>query len=190
MRTSTRLARVGGLAAVLGGTLWVAKVLHETNDVTPYPRDVTDHLFFVVPLLLLAGLAGLVALHRGRPGTTERDNRAGFFVAGFGLVVVSASIGLWSLGVIPDVLRGILLGLVPVALGLIIVGSSAMESGALSRAKGLPLALGFVSILAIIAPPWNVAGVILWTLLGLGWILLGMAVWAGGARTTRTARAR
>ena len=54
MQTSS-LIRWSGLAAVLGGALWIAKVLYEMNDVTTYARDITDYMFFVVPLLLLVG---------------------------------------------------------------------------------------------------------------------------------------
>jgi len=190
MRTSS-LIRWSGLAAIVGGALWVGKVLYEMNDETVYVRDITDYMFFVVPLLLLAGLTGLYALGGRRSGQRGQGGLIGFFLGVLGLVAISVSFGLWTLGMVSDVLWGILLGLLPLALGLLILGGSIIESGALGRAKVLPLILGFVSILALILPPWNVAGVVVWALLGGGWILLGIAIWASGReRAAQPARAQ
>ena len=72
METSSSLvARIGGLAAVLGGLLWSAKAFYDRNDAPPWPTDVTDTLFFLVLLLFLAGLTGLYARCRGRLGEWE-----------------------------------------------------------------------------------------------------------------------
>lgn len=190
MRTNS-LIRMGGLAAILGGTLWVAKVLYEMNDVTTYARDITDYMFFVVPLLLLAGLAGLYGIGARRGERGGRGFLTGFFIGALGLLAISVSFGLWNLGLVSDVLWGILLGLVPTALGLMILGGWIMESGALGRAAALPLILGFMSILAAVAPPWNFAGVAVWTALGAGWALLGVAILASGReRAVGPARVR
>jgi len=187
MRTSS-LIRWSGLAAILGGALWIAKVLYEMNDETVYARDITDYMFFVVPLLLLVGLTGLYALGGRRSGQRGQGGLIGFFLGVLGLLAISVSFGLWTLGMVSDVLWGILLGLLPLALGLLILGGSIIESGALGRANALPLVLGFVSILALILPPWNVAGVVVWALLGGGWSLLGIAIWVSGSCAVQPAR--
>ena len=187
MQTSS-LIRWSGLAAIVGGALWVAKVFYEMNDETVYARDITDYMFFVVPLLLLAGLTGLYALGGRGSGQRGDGGLIGFFLGILGLVAISVSFGLWTLGMVSDVLWGILLGLLPLALGLLMLGGSIIESGALGRAKALPLVLGFVSILALAMPPWNIAGVIVWASLGGGWILLGIAIWASGSRAAQPAR--
>jgi len=180
MRTSS-LIRWSGLAAMLGGAFWVGKVLYEMNETTTYARDITDYMFFVVPLLLLAGLTGLYALVARRAEQGGQGALSGFFLGALGLVGISVSFGLWTLGMVSDVLWGILIGLLPVALGMLILGGSVIGSGVLGRAKALPLILGFVSLLALALPPWNIAGVGVWASLGLGWILLGIAVWASAS---------
>ncbi|MBA2344633.1 MAG: hypothetical protein H0V83_06090 [Rubrobacter sp.] len=188
MQTSS-LIRWSGLAAVLGGALWIAKVLYEMNDVTTYARDITDYMFFVVPLLLLVGLAGLYALDVRRAGQRGRVFLAGFLMGALGLMGISLSFGLWTLGTLSDLLWGIMIGLLPLGLGLMILGGSIIESGTLGRAKALPLVMGFMSILALALPPWNVAGVTVWALSGGGWVVLGVAIWASGnERAVRTAR--
>jgi hypothetical protein len=180
MRTSS-LIRYSGAAAIAGGALWIAKILYESNDATPYAKDITDYAFFVVPLLLLAGLTGLYALDVERSGRRDQGTLAGFFSASLGLVAISMWFGLWSLGIVSDALWGVWLGLAPLMLGLTIMGSSSIDSGALGRARALPLILGLLTILALIVPPWNVVGVVVWALLGGGWILLGIAIWTSAS---------
>ncbi len=72
MQTSSNLvARLGGIAAMLGGMLWAAKAFYDRNDAPPWPTDISDTLFFVVLLLFLGGLAGLYARCRGHMGEWE-----------------------------------------------------------------------------------------------------------------------
>src|SRR5215217_620885 len=87
--SSSLVARIGGLAAVLGGLLWSAKAFYDRNDAPPCPTDVTDTLFFLVSLLFLAGLTGLYARCRGRLGEWETVSSMGFVA---GLVGLTGSI--------------------------------------------------------------------------------------------------
>ncbi len=173
------VVRASALSAVLGGLLWDAKIIYESNNDHPYPTDITDALFFVVPLLMLSGLAGLYLLCRGQLSEQEKESHWVGFVLGFGgLVGASVSSGMWALGLISDVLVGLLLGVLFVGFGLTLFGSSIIEAGLLGRWKALPMIMGLVSILAVMMPPWNFAGVAAWALLGLGWAGLGYVLWS------------
>jgi hypothetical protein len=86
---SLTLARWSGLAAMLGGVLWDLKAILDADDAVAGPNGATDALFFVVPLLLLVGLAGLYARYAGLvPGLGQTGFIRGFMglallVAGF-----------------------------------------------------------------------------------------------------------
>ncbi len=87
MQTSSKLvARLGGIAAMLGGTLWAAKAFYDRNDAPPWPTDISDTLFFVVLLLFLGGLAGLYARCRGHMGEWEALSSVAFGAGVVGLV--------------------------------------------------------------------------------------------------------
>jgi len=75
------IARLGGLAAVVGGLLWSAKSFYDRNDAPPWPTDLTDDLFFVVPLLFLVGLGDSTpvagdASESGKPYPSWGSSRA------------------------------------------------------------------------------------------------------------------
>jgi hypothetical protein len=194
MQTSKSiLVRASALAAVLGGLLWDAKIIYmiyESNSDRAYPKDLTDALLFVVPLLLLAGLAGLYVHCRGRLGEQENLALAGFILGSVGLAGASVSSGLWTLGIVSDVLRGLWGGLLFVAIGLMMLGGYILQAGLLGRWKAVPLIVGVIGILAVAMPPWNSVGVAAWGLFGLAWVALGYVLWSGEGETVqRPARA-
>jgi hypothetical protein len=195
MQTSRSiLVRAGALAAVLGGLLWDAKIIYmiyESNSARQYLQDLTDALLFVVPLLLLAGLAGLYIHCGGRLGELETLSLAGFILGSIGLAGASVWTGLWALGVVSDVLKGLWGGLLFVAVGLMLLGGSIVQAGLLGRWKAVPLIVGVIGILAVAMPPWNFAGVAAWALFGLTWVALGSVLWLGEGETVqRPVRAR
>ncbi|MDQ4127425.1 MAG: hypothetical protein M3151_05680 [Actinomycetota bacterium] len=181
MQTSKSiLVRASALAAVLGALLWDAKIIYmiyESNSDRAYHKNLTDDLLFVVPLLLLAGLAGLYVHCRGRLGERENLALAGFVLGSVGLAGASVSSGLWALGLVSDVLRGLLGGLLFVAIGLLMLGGSIIHVGLLGRWKAVPLLVGIIGILAVAMPPWNSVGVTAWALFGLAWAVLGHVLW-------------
>jgi hypothetical protein len=171
--------------------LWVAKIIYESSSDRPYPNDLTDDLLFVVPLLLLAGLAGLYAHCRGRLGEQENVALAGFILASVGLAGASVSSGLWALGLVSDVLKGLWGGLFFVAIGLLLLGGSIIAAGLLGRWKTVPLTMGIIGILAVAMPPWNFVGVAAWALFGFTWVALGCVLCVSeGEAVRRPARAR
>ena len=150
MQTSTSiLVRAGALAAVLGGLLWDAKIIYMIYKSNSTRQDLTDTLLFVVPLLLLAGLAGLYVHCRGRLGELESLSLVGFILGSIGLAGASVWSGLWALGVVSDVLKGLWGGLLFVAIGLMLLGGSVVQAGLLRRWKAVPLIAGVIGILAV-----------------------------------------
>ena len=195
MQTSRSiLVRAGALAAVLGGLLWDAKIIYmiyESNSARQYLQDLTDALLFVVPLLLLVGLVGLYVHCRGRLGELETLSLVGFILGSIGLAGASVWSGLWALGVVSDVLKGLWGGLLFAAVGLMLLGGSIVQAGLLGRWKAVPLIVGIMGILAVAMPPWNFVGVAAWALFGLTWVALGSVLWLGEGETVqRPARAR
>jgi hypothetical protein len=115
------VGRAATLAAMLGGSLWVCKITYEGNKDRPYPADLIDAPFLVVPLLMLAGLAGLYVLCRGRLDEQDkRGHRAGFVLGFVGLMGTSVSSGLWALGLISDDLVVLWLGVLFVGCGFLL----------------------------------------------------------------------
>jgi hypothetical protein len=192
MQTSRSiLVRVGALAAVMGGSLWDAKMIYESTSARSYPNDLTDALLFVVPLLLLAGFAGLYVHSRGRLGEMERLSLVGFILGSVGLAGASVWSGLWALGVVSDILKGLWGGLLFVAVGLMLLGGSIIHAGLLGRWKAVPLVVGVIGTLAVAMPPWSLVGVAAWSLFGFTWLALGCVLWLGeGEAVQRPARAR
>jgi hypothetical protein len=176
--------KTSAVAAVLGGLLWDAKIFYESSN-RPSPQDLTDTLIFLVPLLLLAGLAGLYVRCRGRLGEEQNLSLAGFVVASVGLAVASIYSGLWTLGLVSDVLAGLWGALFFVALGLVLVGGPIVHVGLLGSGKAVPLSAGIVGFLAFATPPWNLLGVTTWALFGLVWVALGYVLWVDEGETVR-----
>jgi hypothetical protein len=109
------------MAAMLGGSLWVWKIIYEGNNDRPYPTDLTDAPFLAVLLLILAGLAGLYVLCRGLLDEQQKGgNRAGFVLGFVGLVGAGVSSGLRTLGLISDVPVGLWLGVLFLGLGFML----------------------------------------------------------------------
>ncbi len=187
-------ARLGGLAAVLGGLLWSAKAFYDRNDAPPWPTDVTDTLFFVVLLLFLAGLTGLYALCRGRLGEWETISSMGFFAGVVGLTGSIVGQLTMVLEVGPSWWLGIswwmfVFGFFVMNLGMVFLGNSIVQSGALPRWRALPLMTGSLGILLILVgdPPNSELGLypslVLWMGFGLGWMVQGYVLWSGEDET-------
>lgn len=190
VQTSSKfVGRLGSIAAVLGGVLWSAKAFYDRNDAPPWPTDITDTLFFVIPLLFLVGLVGLYARCRGRLGEWEALSSVAFGVGFVGLA--------WSLaGFFAAMLQAgpawwieiswwrILLGFFFMHLGLLFLGNSVLQSGALPRWRGLPVVIGALGILLILVgdPSYSPLGVyptlVFWVLYGLLWAALGYVLLA------------
>ena len=209
LTSSSELLRWSGLAAVLGGVLFSAKLLWEMADGGPLnATDVTDTLFFVVPLLWLAGLSGFCARCAERYGPL---GTTGFMVSigGLALGTIGSLVGAW----LEPLRLAYWLGFRFLCVGLVLLGVATIGARALPRGWSvLPLVLGLLGLgraffmffavtmgATIFEAPEGQGGLesflgswastltsALGVLFGIGWGLLGYALWAD--KTEETAR--
>jgi len=200
------LIRWGRLAAILGGALWVVFYTGHTftHGSTQSPRDATilglesldfNRLLAIPPLLFIWGLVGACATQL-RPG--RRFGRVGFLVALVGLVMVALGVVLetWIIDPSKDFYNPLvqggwilfIFGLFPVLpVGMILFGLG--YSGNERRLRILAVVIGLLAPLQLLEAFLSSAstGSLMWDLvyatlrggLGLGWILLGYALWSG-----------
>ncbi len=169
------VVRWSGPAAMLGGALWGLKAVWDGVDAFTGPNDVADVSFFIVPLLLLAGLAGLYARYAEHlAGVGQAGFIQGFIGLGF---LVAGSVASFSLGV--EGAEHILsFGFFILALGLVLLGFDTLKTEALPRWNFLPLVMGMLIPLSIIAGDLVWLHVAVSALFGLGWALLGYLLWS------------
>lgn len=200
---SSNLIRWGGLAAILGGALWVPYGIFEM--VAPWGADVVyrDDVGYSViintPLFVAYSLPGSLAVLLTSLGLLgvltllgESAGRTGGI--GFILVYVALALAVLSLaGVIllfdPLFTSGRIFGTLALGIATLLAGVNARGSRlAPGWAVGL-IALGLAGI--FLFPLWplvyalmwvpEVAGAAFMVLFGLGWMLLGYALWSDGA---------
>jgi hypothetical protein len=183
---SSRLIRWSGLAAMLGGALWVVKgglIMSGVLDL--------GELLIVAQLLFAMGLMGLHWRLGGRGGWLGR-------VGGFLAYVAAALSGVNAPYAVffaedgpqtpfPFNVTFAIAALV-IFVGLVLLGLAALRAEILPRRwRALPLASGLLSLL----PVWVLAFIHLElpvVVLGLAWMLLGYVLWSDkGAPARRTA---
>ncbi len=172
---SSDLARWGGVAAMLGGAFWIIKgglIMLGGPD---------PDLFVPAQLLFALGLLGLRARLAGNGGWPER---AGGMLA-YAAVALSAVNAPYSIFLDEDGPQTpfpfnvtYLAASLAIFVGLVLLGISVLRTGTLPPGwRLLPLAIGVSALL----PVWVLALVHLElpvVLLGLGWVLLGYALWS------------
>lgn len=190
MPISSLLVRWGGLAAVGAGALLVVSVLLSS-------LGQADPSTFLGALASVLSLGGLVGLHARQAGEYGRLGAAGFLLAFAGTLIGAAAGPLLVLGDAPTegppptVLK--VLGILYLAgpLGLLLMGVATLRARVLALPwRMLPLAIfavtllsPFLTHLAVIAGFegggfWLVSTTLA-VLVGLGWMLLGYALWSG-----------
>lgn len=202
---SSRLVRWGGLAAMLGGALWIVSFTGHTftHGSTQSPRDATIlgfesldfyRLLAIPPLLFIWGL---VSARATRVRSSRRLGQVGFVVALVGLVMLALGVILetWIIDPSKDFYNPLvqggwilfLFGLFPVLpAGMILfgIGSSGIER----RLRILAVVIGLLAPLQLLEGEgflsastgslmWDLLYATLRGLLGLGWILLGYVLW-------------
>lgn len=168
------------MAAILGGVLWVLKVLLDPNDAPPWPDGPSDSLFFLVPLLLMAGLYGLFLVHGER---LRGLGQAGFTQGLIGLGLLAGGFfGAYTLGN-EELLRAASFGFFILAFGMVLLGYAAIKDEVLPDPWNyLPLAIAIVAPLAILIGGETWVRLVLSSLFGIGWVLFGVLVLSEAAK--------
>jgi hypothetical protein len=185
--SSSNLTRPGGLAAMLGGLLVILVLIpiHIMNE-----NSVWVNMTWIPTLVLLA--MGMVELRSRQQGGLGWLGNTGFFLAVIGTVlftVVSLGNALYKgpLQTTPPELVQAIEGVVVLSMmaGTLLLGIATAKAGVLPRWSGLALVIGTLSALTLgFIGSENVrlqeAGV---HLFGVGWAVLGFALWSGKGET-------
>jgi len=179
---SSALIRIGGLAAMVGGLLWVVKggAILLTGQQPPVVFEAA------LPLFAL-GLLGLHARLEGRGGPLGKA----------GVLVTYAALTAAVLVLVAPLPPLYVVAGFGLFLGLVLIGTATLQAGVFRPPwSALPLALGLGGPLLILAG----GGLALMSerllevpivLVGLAWMLLGYSVLAGEGTTVQApARAR
>lgn len=172
--SSSDLIRWGGLAAVVGGVMWVIK-----GGLIMLGGPDLDLLIPAQPFFAVA----LVTLHAHLGGHDGRLGRIGGLLA-YLAVAMSAINAPYSLFFAEDGPQTpfpfnvtYFAASLAIFVGLVLLGIAALRAGILSpRWRVLPLVIGLLALL----PVWVLAFVHLElpvVVLGLAWVLLGYALW-------------
>ena len=191
---SSNLIRWGGLAAMVGGVLWALWYVG-ASLVGGENYQVYNRLMPAVPLLLAVGLP---ALHDAQKRSHESLGRWGLVVALLGLVVMIGGnvVEFWAFSEEaygPSSLRNSAwmaygLGTFAFYVGTVLFGIGTLRAGVLPRFGALLLViwfpLGFIvsGMLQLVGVPEALASSGLTALVGVGWVMLGYAVWSTAAR--------
>ena len=202
--SSSSLNRWGGLAAMLGGTLWAADwvlftighgptTVNENREVLGLDPDAWLQLL-VVPLVLVA--VGLVALHSLQRSHTGWLGRSGYIVSLVGLA-------LWVVG---NLTESPPLPIIILAIGMVLFGVATLRAKVLPRwSRSIPLVLGVLLIPGFFLtfpgfildfPPFNwviafgLSGYFTFIAQGLGWVLLGYVLWSQKAKAEQSPATR
>ena len=172
--------RWGGLASMLLGAVWSLQAL--LGNVIQ-PRDSVGYFLGVlIPVLLLAALAGLAARAAGRWGWLGATGLAMCFLSPLLLVVylVGGMLNRNDSGPWWEFFFG---GLFALFIGLLLAGGAIMWAQALPRWNALPLIMGVLGILSWIVVsalhgPWGDRNVLAFIPFSLSWVALGYVLWS------------
>ena len=199
--SSSNLIRWGGLAAMLGGTLWViGTLIHASKPrgciveecaIRPMRESgVLDGTLMLLSLLLFAaGAVGLLTLvrHSGRLG---KAGRMGFLIGAVGgALLVSAGLiqAIFFGGDFPLMPYFVVPGVLALIVGFLLAGFAILRAGVLPRWVAVLIIVGALAMLgfneqtalALMAIPFGVA-----------WVAVGYALWSGVGAPTGQATAR
>jgi hypothetical protein len=180
MQMSLNLIRWSGLAAILGGVLWIANAIQTgfhlrgcLEDECVF-RPITA-LFFAM-LLLAVGVAGLV-LHTRNAGRLGRLGWIGLVVGVVGvevLIISSLVEAVFFDGDFP------LLSVIPA--GLVLIVGFLLLGITILRARVLPLWVAVLFVVGTLALLWannQNAQVFLAIPFGIAWVAVGYVLWWG-----------
>ena len=165
---SSSLVRLGGLASMLAGAMFLVDEILGLMNPAPY----LDVMFVVAMLLMLAGMMGFHALQQGNYG---RLGWVGFYAVVVGVLALVLGLVLLLSG------STALLWLLPVAtlavlVGFALYGVATLQARVLPRWCGVALIVAFPAAIAL--------GTYAYFWLGLVWLALGYVLWRQSSTTT------
>lgn len=188
-KVSSTLSRWSGPAATAGGMIFLLSTFlpyirraESAGVVTNVPLYALYlSLFTIAVILFTAALWGLRALHAEEGSPLRRPGRAGIWVVTIGAaVLVLASVQIVmsaaATGKLPEVWALFALGWLLLFVGFILTGIGAYRARLLGSARILPIVIAvgaFVAIMVSVDPFHDIGFLVV----GLGWILLGVALW-------------
>lgn len=196
--SSSSLIRWSGLAAMLGGVLWmIGAVIHASKPRGCVAEECAfrpmresgalDGILMLLSLLLFAvGAAGLVILARSA-GRFGKTGKAGAVIgaAGAALLVVASLIQFIFFGgdflLMPTF---VIPGLLALVIGFVLLGVAILRSRVLPRWAAALLIIG---ALVMLGSNEQTARVLLTIPLGVAWVATGYVLWSGAGGAPRQA---
>jgi hypothetical protein len=165
--SSSDLIRWGGLAAMLGGVVWIAYALFGLAGANLVESGPLDILIIIAWLLQVVGLVGFHALQKENYG---RIGRAGFYTFIVGAPV--QSLGLLLVLVGSETPGELLIGVggLGILVGLVLYGAATLQARVLPRWCGIALIVSLP--LTILLQEYG--GIVF----GLVWLALGYVLWS------------
>jgi hypothetical protein len=180
---SGNLIRWSGLAAMVGGALWVILfvlfALRSSGPGLTSPYRSFEGLSLPILLSLLLIVSGFVGVHIWRREVYGRFGTVGFVLAIVGAIVSVVSLGSWPL---------IFIGSYALMIGSLLVGAATLVTNALPRWGSIALIVGSVAFLL-----FNTETAVAWFALpyGVAWAAVGYLLWSGEhAATEQPSRVR
>lgn len=171
------LVRAAGVAAALGGLLWMVNVIFGEGV---GGGGAISALLSAVPVAFAAGLAGLYL----RYGVDSSPGKAGLGqgLAGLALLAGGFITDATGYGVAEQLLS---FGLIIFALGLVLLGLSYLKDEPMPHLNYLPFGIGVLIPISLVLAPVEPLGFVVSALFGAGWVALGalLAADAGGAKS-------
>ena len=199
MWSSSYSVRWCGLAAMLGGALWVIGTLVHASkprgciaeECAFRPMRETGALAGILTLLsvllFVAGAVGLLALVRSG-GRFGKLGNAGTIVGAVGAAVLAIATLVQAIffgGDFPLMPHFVIPGLLAMVVGFVLVGITILRSGVLPRWAAVLVIAG---ALGMLGANEQTARVLLMIPFGVAWVAVGYVLWSGaGASTGRPA---
>ena len=174
---SSGFIRWAGLAAMLGGVLWIVVftlyALRPSGPAVTPPYRSFEGLYLPNLVSVVLIVAGIVALHSRLRSLYGRLGTAGFILAlvGAAVLVISGASWPWEL-----------VGAIALLLGSLLMGVAALVVNAPLRWGAIALVVG-----SLVFFLYNTETARVWFALpyGAAWVVVGYLLWSGGAEAAR-----
>ncbi len=174
---SPNLIRWGGLAAMVGGALWVVVftiyALRPSGPGLEPPYRSFEGLYLPNLVAVVLIVAGIVALHARLRSLYGRVGTVGFVLAlvGAAVLVISGASWPWEL-----------VGAIALLLGSLLMGMAIVVANAPPRWGAIALIVG-----SLVFFLYNTETARVWFALpyGVAWIVVGYLLWSGGGEAAR-----